>query len=315
MEASDDETPQSLSRRELRMLQHRLALGLLAFALIASHIDRPSPQAFTPVSPHEVLTTPPPSEVPVPLSQVELEQPSEVTLVLTERTYMIKPGDTLESIARDHGTTIDRISEDNKIPDKNRVFSGERLVVRLPAYLEPYLFGEKLKKQEREQLKDAIQQRYHDLEGEGRYYNPGELDSTPSPQRGTAHIYGLNPEEERLLQIKSSGEQFDPNKLTCASWFYPLGTKLIVTYTGPPQANWPLNKWERVEVTVTDRGPDRYLFKGQKDVIIDLTPAAARALEPRAGTGLGKISALYVIVQPTELPPWWNEVPLPTQRP
>lgn len=308
-----EERKSKSSSSEKRLTQHVLAVGLFVLAFVASRTSQVQEYRAIPIE------SPTPQSWPTPLTQAELQLhvTQEVTPVvreLSKRTYVVRPGDTLLGIARNHGTMLDRIVHDNKIIDPNKIFIGEELLIRFPSYLEPFLFGDKLSQQEREELKDAIAQRYNDLDAEDLYYFPGELDSAPRIQEGVAHIYGFDRQRESLLQIKSGGEPFNPNEPTCASWFYPLGAKLIVTYTGPPSEEWTPDRWKRVEVTVTDRGPNRLLLP-EKNVIIDLTPAAARALEERAGTGLGKVSALNVIVQPTKLPSWWNEVFLPNERP
>lgn len=70
----------------------------------------------------------------------------------------------------------------------------------------------------------------------------------------------------------ANGQRFDPDKLTAASWFYPLGTKLRVYRKHPA----PLDAGQGVVVTVTDRGPARYLV--ERGRILDLTPAAFKQL-------------------------------------
>lgn len=59
---------------------------------------------------------------------------------------------------------------------------------------------------------------------------------------------------------------FDPDALTCASWFHPLGTRLRVVAGD-----------RSVAVTVTDRGPDRRLLATRQ---LDLSRAAFRRLAP-----------------------------------
>lgn len=54
---------------------------------------------------------------------------------------------------------------------------------------------------------------------------------------------------------------FNPDRLTCASWFYPLGTQLVVR-----------SKDKSVRVEVTDRGPAKRLVAEGR--IIDLSKAA-----------------------------------------
>jgi rare lipoprotein A len=67
--------------------------------------------------------------------------------------------------------------------------------------------------------------------------------------------------EERRGMLMANGKRFNPDKLTAASWFYKLGTKVVVTHAG-----------HSVVVEITDRGPARYLVsQGRK---IDLSHAA-----------------------------------------
>lgn len=77
-------------------------------------------------------------------------------------------------------------------------------------------------------------------------------------ERGVASFYG----EELRGRTMANGQKFDPDKLTCASWRYPLGTKLEV------RANRRV-----VIVTVTDRGPNKRLNR-----VIDLSTAAFKRL-------------------------------------
>jgi rare lipoprotein A len=71
----------------------------------------------------------------------------------------------------------------------------------------------------------------------------------------------------------ANGQRFDPNKLTAASWFYPLGTQVRVTVSSPVYQNSPPPS---VLVTITDRGPaGRLVRNGRK---IDLAHAAFKEL-------------------------------------
>ena len=45
-------------------------------------------------------------------------------------TYTIKDGDTLAQIARDHGTSVEELARLNNIPDVNRIYTGDVLVIR-----------------------------------------------------------------------------------------------------------------------------------------------------------------------------------------
>lgn len=86
------------------------------------------------------------------------------------------------------------------------------------------------------------------------------------PVAGTASWYG----EEHRGKRMANGKRFNPDKLTAASWFYPLGTRVKVTLgtpAGPPRS---------VVVTITDRGPAKELVREGR--IIDLARAAFREI-------------------------------------
>ena len=61
----------------------------------------------------------------------------------------------------------------------------------------------------------------------------------------------------------ANGKPFDPEKRTCASWFYKFGTRLIVR---------SLDTGKATEVIVTDRGPNKRLVREGR--IIDLSKKA-----------------------------------------
>jgi rare lipoprotein A len=78
----------------------------------------------------------------------------------------------------------------------------------------------------------------------------------------------------------ANGRKFDPDQLTAASWFYPLGTRVRVTLA-------PYNASARdVSVTITDRGPAHRLVRQGR--IIDLSRAAFQKLAAPE-TGLVKV--------------------------
>lgn len=89
---------------------------------------------------------------------------------------------------------------------------------------------------------------------------------------GLASWYG----EAHRGRLMANGRRFDPDKLTAASWFYPLGAKVRVTLNDPAQPE------KTVTVTVTDRGPAWHFVRKKR--IIDLTYAAFKELaEPDLG--------------------------------
>jgi rare lipoprotein A len=89
-----------------------------------------------------------------------------------------------------------------------------------------------------------------------------------SESAGLASWYG----ESHRGRLMANGKKFNPDRLTAASWFYPLGTKVCVTLQSPGQ---PIRS---VRVTITDRGPARDLVREGR--IIDLARAAFRKLAP-----------------------------------
>lgn len=86
------------------------------------------------------------------------------------------------------------------------------------------------------------------------------------PSKGVASWYG----EDHRGRLMANGRRFNPDRLTAASWFYPLGTKVRVTLRSENKAP------RSVLVTITDRGPAKDLVRDGR--IIDLTHAAFRRL-------------------------------------
>jgi len=87
---------------------------------------------------------------------------------------------------------------------------------------------------------------------------------------GTASWYG----EQHQGRKMANGQRFDRHKLTAASWYFPLGTRLRVVN---------VKNGKSVVVTVTDRGPNLRLHR-----ILDLSEAAAERLGYRVD-GLTKV--------------------------
>lgn len=87
------------------------------------------------------------------------------------------------------------------------------------------------------------------------------LNSAARAEVGIASFYG----NELRGSPQANGELFNPDKLTAASWHYPLGTKLRVTNTANGRT---------VLCTVTDRGPAKRLKR-----IIDLSRAAYQSID------------------------------------
>src|SRR3984893_11070367 len=98
---------------------------------------------------------------------------------------------------------------------------------------------------------------------------------------GTASWYGGKHQGRKM----ANGKRFDRHKLTAASWYFPLGTKIRVVN---------LKNGESVVVTITDRGPNLRLHR-----ILDLSEAAADRLD-YVGQGLTSVSPLPLISCNTE---------------
>ena len=86
------------------------------------------------------------------------------------------------------------------------------------------------------------------------------------PSRGVASWYG----EAHRGKLMANGQKFNPDKLTAASWFYPLGTKVRVSVKSEGQIK------SSVLVTITDRGPAKRLVRDGR--IIDLAHGAFKKL-------------------------------------
>jgi rare lipoprotein A len=85
---------------------------------------------------------------------------------------------------------------------------------------------------------------------------------------GLASWYG----EDHRGKLMANGKPFNPDELTAASWFYPLGTKVRVSVRCTTGAI------RTVVVSITDRGPARRLVRDGR--IIDLSHAAYKRLAP-----------------------------------
>jgi len=108
----------------------------------------------------------------------------------------------------------------------------------------------------------------------------GRAELTSARKKGFASWYG----EELRGKLMANGKKFDPDRLTAASWFYPLGTRVRVTIHSPEFEQ------RSVLVTITDRGPAKRLVEQGR--VIDLGRAAFRRIaEPDLGL-------VEVIVEP-----------------
>ena len=89
------------------------------------------------------------------------------------------------------------------------------------------------------------------------------LDFPEKFETGIASYYSY----ECAKSPMANGKPFDPEKRTCASWFYDFGTTLSVL---------SLDTGRSTRVVVTDRGPNKRLVK--KGRVIDLSKRAFEAI-------------------------------------
>jgi rare lipoprotein A len=89
------------------------------------------------------------------------------------------------------------------------------------------------------------------------------LSLTADPSSAKLHALASYYSYECADSPMANGKLFDPEKRTCASWFYKFGTVLEVT---------SLDTGKKTEVVVTDRGPNKRLVRQGR--IIDLSKRA-----------------------------------------
>ena len=83
--------------------------------------------------------------------------------------------------------------------------------------------------------------------------------------RATVGVASWYSKRDKNINLRTaSGEKFDDRKMTCASWDYPFGKRLVVI-------NALTGKW--VVCRVNDRGPNKRLFRK-----VDLTRAAFKKI-------------------------------------
>jgi rare lipoprotein A (peptidoglycan hydrolase) len=93
-----------------------------------------------------------------------------------------------------------------------------------------------------------------------------------------ASLYVRNKKKEHLKDNTSSGVIFCPFLMECASWDFPLGQVIKVTYVPPYESP------KTIHVRVTDRGPGKE--PREDGVRVDLCKYAFSLL---ADLGLGRI--------------------------
>lgn len=69
---------------------------------------------------------------PIPTQQARIVPKPQVTLTQTKKAYRVKPGDTLNSIARSHGLTLSQLIRANGINNPNVIKVNQSLVIPQP---------------------------------------------------------------------------------------------------------------------------------------------------------------------------------------
>ena len=54
---------------------------------------------------------------------------NQSSLSSTHKTYIVKPGDTLWKIAKNYGTTVDKLVKDNNIKNRNLIYPGDQIKI------------------------------------------------------------------------------------------------------------------------------------------------------------------------------------------
>ncbi|WP_051581803.1 LysM peptidoglycan-binding domain-containing protein [Pseudonocardia acaciae] len=101
-----------------------VAALLALFTNLALQANTPTPQP-TPSAITATTTTAPPPAARRPASPPPEQRP-------TDRTYQVRPGDTLASIALRHGVDYRRIAEDNRLTDPNLIRPAQSLRIGHP---------------------------------------------------------------------------------------------------------------------------------------------------------------------------------------
>ncbi len=78
----------------------------------------------TPTPTEKAPPPPPPTETPTPTPA-----PSPTPTPVAGFTYTVRWGDTLFSLARRFGTTVEAIAEANKLPDPRKIRAGQQLII------------------------------------------------------------------------------------------------------------------------------------------------------------------------------------------
>jgi LysM repeat protein len=94
--------------------------------------DEPATDDEAPAPPETDEEAPPEDREAPPETEEETEQPVDSATAVPAQIHTIAAGETLSSIARQYGVTLDALIAANEIANPNRVLVGDQLVIPQP---------------------------------------------------------------------------------------------------------------------------------------------------------------------------------------
>ncbi len=116
-------------------------IGLKSLASVQSNAGPSKQAAPTPAAQHPLSTASPvPTNAPLPTNTAVAKdtpeplptattQPVVPTSTPPQKTYVVKQGDTLSSIARQFGVTVDALAQTNHIDNPDQLQIGQKLII------------------------------------------------------------------------------------------------------------------------------------------------------------------------------------------
>ncbi len=109
-----------------------MLLGTIAWRMVNDARRSPDPPASSATAAQQPVQQPasgavPPGSEPTPASPGSGPISTEIRVV--QPNYTVAPGDTLASIARRHGTTVDALASVNNLENRNSLSVGQRLII------------------------------------------------------------------------------------------------------------------------------------------------------------------------------------------
>ena len=108
-----------------------MVLGTVAWRIAADTrraVDVPPPAAVQPAA-SPLAPAVAGSDEPQPMAATPGAGPITMEVRAIQPNYSVAPGDTLASIARRHGTTVDALASINNLENRNSLSVGQRLII------------------------------------------------------------------------------------------------------------------------------------------------------------------------------------------